>query len=314
MMNLGIDVGGTNLRAGIVDGEGVLRSRISVPVGASGNSEGLIRCLAELARKAVLAAGVPEETIASVGVGIPGAVKNGRILYTCNLPLQDVSFEKRFRAYFDRPVYLENDANCAAAGEWLYGAGRGTANFVMVTLGTGIGGGFILNGKLYTGSGMAGEIGHMALHRNGALCGCGRRGCWEAYCSATGLIRRTREAMSAHPESLLNRLAEKNGTVDGRTVFQVAEAGDPAALALCRDYSADLGAGITNLVNLLDPEVVALGGGVAGAPAALLLEPVREIVARECYGSHVGRLPQIVTAELKGDAGLIGAASLRNVM
>lgn len=132
MMNLGIDVGGTNLRAGVVDGEGVLRSRISVPVGASGNSEGLIRCLAELARKAVLAAGVPEETIASVGVGIPGAVKNGRILYTCNLPLQDVSFEKRFRAYFDRPVYLENDANCAAAGEWLYGAGRGrsTASFM----------------------------------------------------------------------------------------------------------------------------------------------------------------------------------------
>ena len=287
-MDVGIDVGGTNLRAGVVDEQGKLLSRVSQLVGTLESPEELIRRLAELAQKAVEDAGTPENQIQSVGVGIPGAVSEGNILYTCNLPLREVPFERMFRRFFDRPVYLENDANCAAAGEWLYGAGRGRKNFVMVTLGTGLGGGFILNGKLYGGGGMAGEIGHM-------------------------VIRRTRETMAAHPESLLNRLAAEAGTVDGRTPFSAAERGDPAALALCRAYAEDLAAGVTNLVNLLNPETVAIGGGVAGAPEELLLKPVRELVERECYGRHVGKVPRIVTAELGGDAGLIGAASLRNV-
>ena len=238
MMNLGIDVGGTNLRAGIVDGEGVLRSRISAPVGASGNSEGLIRYLAELARKAVLAAGVPEETIASVGVGIPGAVKNGRILYTCNLPLQDVSFEKRFRAYFDRPVYLENDANCAAAGEWLYGAGRGTANFVMVTLGTGIGGGFILNGKLYTGGGMAGEIGHVRLFEDGHV-GYGKSGSYEGYVSGGGIAQ--------------------YGKGTAAELGKRAEEGDPETLQIWAQTGEHLGSMLAILIDLLNPEVIVIG-------------------------------------------------------
>ena len=144
MMDVGIDVGGTNLRAGVVDEQGKLLSRVSQPVGTLKSPEELIRRLAELAQKAVEDAGTPENQIQSVGVGIPGAVSEGNILYTCNLPLQDVPFEQLFRRFFDRPVYLENDANCAAAGEWLYGAGRGRKNFVMVTLGTGLGGGFIL--------------------------------------------------------------------------------------------------------------------------------------------------------------------------
>ena len=313
-MNIGIDVGGTNLRAGVADGNGHLRSRVSVPVGRVESPEALIRRLAELARQAVQAAYVTEGEIQSVGVGIPGAVAEGKILYTCNLPLQDVPFEKLFRGHFDRPVYLENDANCAAIGEWLYGAGRGLTNFVMITLGTGLGGGFILNGKPYGGRGMAGEIGHMAIRRDGWPCSCGRRGCWEAYCSATGLIRRIRAAMDAHPESLLHRLAEEIGTVEGRTAFQAAEQGDPAALEVCRAYGEDLAAGLTDLVNALDPEAVALGGGVAGAPEALLLKPVRELVAQACYARHVGKAPRIVTAELGGDAGLIGAASLGNVI
>ena len=313
-MNIGIDVGGTNLRAGVVDEYGRLRSRVSAPVKTAENPQRLIYCLAKLSRQAAEMAGVPESEIRSVGVGIPGAVAGGKILYTCNLPLRDVPFEKLFRAYFDRPVYLGNDADCAAAGEWLYGAGRGLENFVMITLGTGLGGGFILNRKLYAGSGMAGEIGHMVIRRDGAACSCGRRGCWEAYCSATGLIRQTRETMAAHPESVLHRLAAERGQVDGRTAFLAAEQGDPAALELCRSYAEDLAAGLTNLVNFLDPEAVAIGGGVAGAPEELLLKPVREIVTRDCYARHVGRAPRIVTAELGGDAGLIGAASLRNVI
>lgn len=313
-MNIGIDVGGTNLRAGVVDAEGTLLAVSRAPVGALADGEALVLRLAELAADAMASAGVTKAEIDSVGVGIPGAVKDGRICYICNLPIRDVPFETLFRRYLDLPVYLENDANCAALGEWLYGAGRGVENFVMLTLGTGLGGGLILNGRLYAGGGMAGEIGHMVMERNGAVCGCGRRGCWEAYCSATGLIRMTRETMASHPESCLHTVAAENGLVDGRTAFQAAQRGDPAALALCRTYAEYMAAGLTNLVNMLDPEVVAIGGGVAGAPEALLLQPVREMVSRECYGRHVGRNPRIVTAELGGDAGLIGAASLRNVI
>ena len=168
----------------------------------------------------------------------------------------------------------------------------------------------ILNGKLHTGMGAGGEVGHIVIRQGGVPCNCGRRGCWEAYASATGLIRQVREAMEAHPESLLHQVAEKNGAVDGRTAFQAAELGDETALAVCRDYAGYLAAGLTDLVNILHPEAVALGGGVAAAPEHLLLEPVREIMARECYARHVDKVPHILRAELGNDAGIIGAAML----
>ena len=148
------------------------------------------------------------------------------------------------------------------------------------------------------------------MQKDGVPCNCGRRGCWEAYASATGLIRETTEAMKAHPESLLHQVAAQNGAVDGRTSFQAAEQGDETALAVCRSYAEYLASGLTDLVNILHPEAVALGGGVAAAPEYLLLDPVREIVARECYARHVGQVPHIVRAELGNDAGIIGAAML----
>ena len=205
MMDVGIDVGGTNLRAGVVDEQGKLLSRVSQSVGTLKSPEELIRRLAELAQKAVEDAGTPENQIQSVGVGIPGAVSEGNILYTCNLPLRDVPFEQLFRRFFDRPVYLENDANCAAAGEWLYGAGRGRKNFVMVTLGTGLGGGFILNGKLYGGGGMAGEIGHMVIRRDGP-------------------------AVRLRPPGLLGSLLLRHGADPADTGDHGRAPGEPAAL------------------------------------------------------------------------------------
>ena len=188
--------------------------------------------------------------------------------------------------------------------------GRGTKHFIVITLGTGVGGGMILNGKLYAGMGAGGEVGHIIVQKDGVPCNCGRRGCWEAYASATGLIRQVREAMEAHPESLLHQVAAENGAVDGRTAFQAAERGDETAQAVCGAYAAYLAAGLTDLVNILHPEAVALGGGVAAAPEHLLLDPVREIVARECYARHVDQVPRILRAELGNDAGIIGAAML----
>ena len=313
MYYIGIDVGGTNLKAGLVREDGQSLAVERTPL-AFENPEQFARTLAQLGESVLRQAGVPASEVVSAGIGIPGAVAGGDILYTCNIPLRDVPLSRLFRQYLDVPVLLENDANCAAVGEWLCGAGRGTQQFIVVTLGTGVGGGLILNGKLYSGSGMVGEVGHMVIQHGGAPCNCGRRGCWEAYASATGLIRMTREAMEAHPESLLHTVAAQNGCVEGRTAFDAAVQGDETALGLCRDYVSYLAAGVTNLINILQPEAVAIGGGVAAAPDRLLLTPLREIVERECYPRHTGQLPRIVRAELGNDAGIIGAALLKRAI
>lgn len=313
MYYIGIDVGGTNLKAGLVREDGQILAVERTPL-AFENPEQFARTLAQLGQSVLRQAGVPASEVVSAGIGIPGAVAGGDILYTCNIPLRDVPLSRLFRQYLDVPVLLENDANCAAVGEWLCGAGRGTQQFIVVTLGTGVGGGLILNGKLYSGSGMVGEVGHMVIQHGGAPCNCGRRGCWEAYASATGLIRMTREAMEAHPESLLHTVAAQNGCVEGRTAFDAAAQGDETALGLCRDYVSYLAAGVTNLINILQPEAVAIGGGVAAAPDRLLLTPLREIVERECYPRHTGQLPRIVRAELGNDAGIIGAALLKRAI
>ena len=313
MYYIGIDVGGTNLKAGLVREDGQILAVERTPL-AFENPEQFARTLAQLGQSVLRQAGVPASEVVSAGIGIPGAVAGGDILYTCNIPLRDVPLSRLFRQYLAVPVLLENDANCAAVGEWLCGAGRGTQQFIVVTLGTGVGGGLILNGKLYSGSGMVGEVGHMVIQHGGAPCNCGRRGCWEAYASATGLIRMTREAMEAHPESLLHTVAAQNGCVEGRTAFDAAVQGDETALGLCRDYVSYLAAGVTNLINILQPEAVAIGGGVAAAPDRLLLTPLREIVERECYPRHTGQLPRIVRAELGNDAGIIGAALLKRAI
>jgi glucokinase len=310
---IGIDVGGTNLKAGVTDRDGRLLAVRRTPLGAFRGPEAFAADLAALAAQAAQAAGTAPESVESVGIGIPGAVAEGKILFTTNIPMENVPLAELFAAHFPSPVLLGNDADCAAVGEYCCGAGRGTRNFIVVTLGTGVGGGLILNGRLYSGMGAAGEVGHILLEPEGELCNCGRRGCWERYASATGLIRMTREAMEAHPESLLHAAAQRSGSVDGRTAFQAAGQGDPAALALCERYAAYVAAGVVDLLNILHPEVLALGGGVAAAPEELLLEPVRRIAERESFGRHCGRITRIVRAELGNDAGIIGAAMLCRV-
>ena len=313
MKYVGIDVGGTNLKAGLVDESGLLLATTKMKIARIDNQENLAWTMASMIQDLAEATGTGISEIASVGVGVPGAVeiRSGTVLYTCNLPLRNVPLRRLFHRYLPQPLYVENDGNCAAVGEYFAGAGRNSKRFVTVTLGTGIGGGIIHNGRIFHGSnGMAGEVGHMTIVHNGHPCPCGRKGCWEQYAAAPALIRRTRAAMKAHPESLLHRLAAEQGTVDGRTPFLAAEAGDETALALCRDYVEDLAEGTANLVNLLRPEAVAFGGGVAGAPETLLLEPLRHRVGELCYSRHGGRSARILRAELGNDAGIIGAALL----
>ena len=308
---IGIDVGGTNLKAGAVDGAGRLLAAVRRPLDFRG-TEAFADDLADLARAALSAAGAAPGDGAGVGIGLPGAVSGGEVLYTTNIPLERTDLASLFRRRLDLPVLLGNDADCAAVGEYLRGAGRGCRDFVAVTLGTGLGGGIILDGRLRGGE-TSSEAGHLVTHVGGLPCPCGRRGCWEQYASATALIRQTRAAMAAHPESLLHRLAAERGAVDGRTPFQAAEAGDETALAVCRQYVEELAEGAASLINLLRPEAVAFGGGVAGAPERLLLEPLRRRVGELCFSRHGGRATRILRAELGNDAGIIGAALLGRV-
>lgn len=304
-MYIGIDVGGTNLKAGLVDETGRIVKVERIPLDFQG-PEHFAQTLAELS-KTVMA-----EKVRWVGVGLPGAVDEGDVLFTTNIPMENVPLEKLFRRHLDLPLLLGNDADCAAVGEFFGGAGRGTRDFAVVTLGTGVGAGIIVDGKLRGGLASS-EAGHMVICRDGEPCNCGRKGCWERYASATGLIQQTKRAMAAHPESALHQFAAERG-VEGRTAFQAAEAGDETALAVCRAYVEYLASGLTNLINTLRPEAVAIGGGVAAAPERLLLQPLREIVAKESFSRHGGRITKIFPAELGNDAGIIGAAMLGRVM
>ena len=307
MMDVGIDVGGTNLRAGVVDEQGKLLSRVSQPVGTLKSPEELIRRLAELAQKAVEDAGTPEKQIQSVGVGIPGAVSEGNILYTCNLPLRDVPFEQLFRRFFDRPVYLENDANCAAAGEWLYGAGRGRKNFVMVTLGTGLGGGFILNGKLYDGGGMAGEIGHMVIVDSDEVvgtCGCGHRGCLEQVASATGIVNLTEKKLAeCSQDSVLRDISP----LTAKDVLDAAKAGDALAEQAAENMMKHLGRAAAYIACVVNPDIFVIGGGVSKA-GEYLIEGISRYY--KDYAFHASADTKFALASLGNDAGMIGAAGM----
>ncbi len=303
MYYIGIDVGGTNLKAGLVSEEGKILAVARIPLEFT-TAEAFAETLADLAKQVLKEGGVSPDQVHSVGMGIPGAVQGGTILYTANIPMKNIPLEELFRKHLDIPVSLANDADCAAAAEYLFGSGKGSRDFVMVTLGTGVGGGLILGGKLHTGRSCAGEVGHMVIEVGGADCGCGRKGCWESYASATGLIRMAHEAVKAHPGSGLARLEVLNG----QTIFEEADRGDETALAVTKKYAEYLAVGITNLVNILQPEIVAIGGGVAGAPEHLLLQPVEKQVDEQCYGSYLGHYPKVVRASMGNDAGIVGAA------
>ena len=234
------------------------------------------------------------------------------MLYTCNLPLRNVPLRRLFHRYLNLPLYVENDANCAALAEYYAGAGRDSKRFVTVTLGTGIGGGIIHNGKIYHGSnGMAGEVGHMTVAYDGRSCPCGRKGCWEQYASATALKRLTKETMDAHPDSILERVvAENDGQVSGQSAFIAARQGDPVGQAVCDLYVRYLATGIVNLINIFQPDTLAIGGGVSNEADEQLLFPLRKLAAQESIPCNRDKMTRIVTAQLGDQCGIIGAAFL----
>lgn len=314
MKYVGVDIGGTNLKAGLVDESGELLATQKMKVASIADDEGLAWTVASLVQELACTVNIPVSDVASVGVGVPGTVeiRSGSINYTCNLPLRNVPLRKLFHRYLSIPLYIENDANCAALAEYLVGAGRDSKRFVTVTLGTGVGAGIVHNGKIYHGAnGMAGEVGHMVIQRDGLPCPCGRRGCWEQYASATALKRFTAEALAAHPDSILAQVvAENEGRVSGQSAFIAARRGDPVGQQVCDEYVDYLACGVVNVVNIFQPDTLAIGGGVSNEADEQLLLPVRQRVARESIPCGRDRRTRIVKAELGNRAGLIGAALL----
>ena len=313
MYYVGIDIGGTNLKAGLVDESCRIVATKKMPLEFI-SMEQMGKTLAEMALALVEEYRVPKEQVASVGMGFPGPVDNRRgvVIKTVNIPIRFMPVAEMFQRYWDLPVYLGNDADCAALGEYYHYEDKSIESLILVTLGTGIGTGIILNGKIHSGvNGCAGEGGHMVVVHNGEECTCGRRGCWERYASANALIRQTREAMEEHKDSRMWEMAGGElGCVDGRTAFAAMRAGDAAARAVVDQYLDYLCEGLANLVNIFQPEVIALGGGVSHERDEDLLAPLQSRVLELCFGREAEKHTRLVKARLGNDAGIIGAALL----
>jgi glucokinase len=303
---LGLDVGGTKILAVRTDGEGTVLARAQVPTPAE-DAEATLAVMVEVAR------GLLSPEVRAVGVGAAGMVEHatGTLRFAPNLAWRDLEIARRMRAALGLPCGLDNDANVAAYGELRLGAGRGRRHLLLVTVGTGIGGGIIAGGRLYRGAyGFAAEIGHIIVEPGGPLCGCGNRGCFEQVASGAAIRRLGREAVAAEPDSALGRLAGGDAeAVTGELVTRAAREGDPTALAILAEVGRRLGEGIAGLVNVLDPEVVVVGGGAAGA-GDLLLGPAREAFARSVEAPTHRPPVALVPAELGAEAGAIGAALL----
>ncbi len=309
---VGIDLGGTNIVAGVVDENYNIVAKASTKTNCPRPEKEIADDMARMALQAVKNANLTIDQIEWIGVGSPGIANSetGILEYSNNLGFKNTPLVKYIQEKIDKPVFIENDANAAAYGEYVAGAAKGAKNAVCITLGTGVGGGIIIDGKIYSGSNFAGaEIGHSVISVDGPQCSCGRKGCFEVFSSATGLIRMSKEAMAEHPESVMNKLAEEKGKVTARTSFDAMRAGDAAAKAVVDDYIKYLAAGITNTINIFQPDVLCIGGGVCNEGDTLLL-PVKALVKEEVYTRNSEKNTEIVIAKLGNDAGIIGAAFL----
>jgi glucokinase len=306
-MRIGVDLGGTNIKAGIVNEKNTIVYKDSVKTpwnldGMLNAVEGLVRSLCRMAVKLVSDA-------ECVGIGFPGSIdsEQGIMVYANNLHMENVPMAAILSQRLGIPVRIGNDANTAALGE--YSELKDAKSMLLVTFGTGVGGGLVLDGKVYDGfNGMACEIGHMVIEKGGVPCTCGRKGCWESYASATGLIRMTKETMIKNPQSALHAIAKERGRVTGRNAFMAASQGDPAAEDLLNLYFSYVSTGIANIINIFQPEVLCLGGGVVNEGQAFI-DRILAIIPPELY--KVGeRTTQLRLAKLGNDAGIIGAALL----
>ena len=315
MYNIGIDLGGTNIVASVVNEDYRILGTGKTPTSTPRSADEIFDDIAAMCREAMDKAGVTINDISSIGMGTPGTVnEDGVIEFANNLGFNNVPARDMLKERLgELPVFIANDANCAALGEAYAGCGNGSKNFVAVTLGTGVGSGVIVDGKIVTGVNFAGgECGHMVIMVDGEACTCGRRGCWEAYASATALIRQTKEAMEKYPDSVMHELAKAEGKVSGRTAFDAMRKGDIAGIEVVDNYIKYVACGLINIVNALQPEIICVGGGICNE-GDTLMTPLKRFVQAERYSIHSKIQTKIMKAELGNDAGVIGAALLGSI-
>lgn len=308
----GIDLGGTNIKAGIVDGEGKLLNKVSIKTRAERAMEEIIHDMGKLAVDAIKDAGLEVKDIEAIGIGSPGTPDNdeGLLVYSSNLPFNKAPMRKLIREVVDLPVYIDNDANCAAMAEAVAGAGKGAKDSVTITLGTGVGAGVIINGRIFSGFNQAGsEFGHTVLVSGGVQCGCGRKGCFEQYASASALARMTKEAAEANPDSLLNKVKEDFGEWNAQIAFVAMKQGDKVAEKVIDSYTDYLADGLANAINTFMPEVLVVGGGVCGEGDPLLIPMREKTMSRPYFGPGVKKT-RIELAQMGNDAGIVGAAMM----
>ena len=273
MYYIGIDLGGTNAAAGVVDKDGKILAKASTPTNAKQGTDAIIKAIVTAANEALAKSGLTLDKIEGIGIGTPGTldVEKGIVEYAANLGFENTPLAKLVGEHFPgKPVYIENDANVAGLAEAVAGAAKGTTDSVIITLGTGVGGGIIIGGKIYSGfNGRGGEIGHIVIMMDGWPCSCGRRGCWEAYASVTGLIKLTKQEMEKDKDSIMWELAKEK--VSGRTAFDAMRRGDKTAKYVVDTYLKYVATGIVDVINMLQPEVLSIGGGISKEGDTLLL-------------------------------------------
>lgn len=312
MYNIGIDLGGTNIKVGIVNENYEIISRASVKTNLPRPAEGIVDGICEAVDIALKGANISLDDVTAVGIGTPGAANRstGMVLYSNNLGFNNVPLGNMLKERLNKEIYVENDANAAAFGEYLAGGGKGYENVVVITLGTGVGGGIIIDGKIYTGFNFCGaELGHTVIEYNGRPCSCGRKGCFEAYSSATALITATKKAMEQDKGSKLWEIAGSLDNVDGKTAFDGMRDNDETAKKVVREYIEYLGCGLTNMVNIFQPQVLLIGGGVC-KEGDNLVKPIEEIIRKEAYCIDPNSSTKLDVCKLGNDAGIIGAAFL----
>ena len=312
MYYIGVDLGGTGIKAGVVNEKGEILSKGSTPTMAERPYQAVIADIATLCKTVAADANISVEEIEAIGVGVPGICdpKTGIIPKCTNLGWFDVPFVSELQSHIAKPVIVDNDATVAGFAEYIAGVSAGTHSSVFVTLGTGVGGGIIINGRPYSGAhGVGSEIGHIILKMDGEMCTCGNEGCFERYASATAIIREARKALETHPESSM--MAKCGGDLDkinAKIVIDSAKEGDETAVKVFNGYCRALAHGIVSIINMIDPEVIVLGGGVSAA-GEFLLEAVRRELAPIIFFKTMP-YARIELAQLGNDAGIIGAAML----
>lgn len=310
MLFAGIDLGGTTIKGALVNEEGIIIRSKSIPTGGERPHREIVLDMANLIVDLAKEEGIGLSEIARVGIGSPGTidVENGVVVFANNfadfknVPVRAIMQE----VLPGMPIYMENDANVAALGENLFGAGRGKKSTVLITIGTGLGSGIIIDGKIFSGGFGGGEIGHTVIVADGKPCTCGRNGCWEAYSSATGMVRMAKEAIGRHPESVM---AARGDELNAWDIGKAEQAGDAAAVETLEEYYHYMAIGLVNVINVFRPDAVILGGGPS-ADGELLRKPLYDRVAEKVYGGRMDT--ELLIATLGNKAGIIGAAFLQD--